>query len=267
MARIPGTLVGDPVGIFAISCPASGSCVAGGDFVAGNPVAFVSQETHGTWGEATQIPGLAAEATQGSMINFVDCPSAGNCEAEGTFATGTASAPVFEQFVASESNGTWGTPSPIPGLAALESGSGFAVTGLSCASVGNCVVAGGSVGIKASDGTSSQPDGGSALHTGSVLGRVLAARRAAFGERAVQTGRPQAGPPAGSSGPPPGPAFVAAEVDGTWHTATVPVIPGFPRPRGSGHSPPSNAPRLASASPASPSSHLTPPRPCRPRSP
>jgi hypothetical protein len=107
------------LGVSSLSCPAPGSCAAGG---AGPP--FVVSEVHGRWGRAIRVP---ARNKNGSVV--VSCASAGNCLA----GWGTS-------FVARERNGHWGRPIAVPGLSAL--GTGAAITSVSCTSAINCAVGG-----------------------------------------------------------------------------------------------------------------------------
>jgi hypothetical protein len=224
VARIPGIPAADSVAIAADSCAASGDCLAGGAFGTTTGAAFVSQQLHGVWGKPVQIPGMRALATQGSVVNFVSCPAVADCAAEGSYFTGTVKAPVSHEFVASESRGTWGNATPVPGLDALAArvGNPAVVTALSCASPGNCALAGASgvaVGIAAAGG----PGVASAARSGSAFSRELAARQAARRQLAAGVGRP----PAGSPAEPASPAFVASEVHGTWSAVSVPAVPGI----------------------------------------
>jgi hypothetical protein len=132
---------GDEADLLWLSCGSAGNCAAGGDYSGtGGSLAFVVSEKNGTWGKAMQVPGLAAlnGATGGSSVNSVSCASAGNCTAGGIYST-TGYGQVF---VVSEKNGTWGKAMQVPGLAALDAGSPVGVSSVSCASAGNCAVAG-----------------------------------------------------------------------------------------------------------------------------
>jgi hypothetical protein len=51
-------------------------------------------------------------------------------------------APGFQAFVIEQKDGVWGSAQPIPGMAAIDGGSGSSVNSISCASPGNCAVAG-----------------------------------------------------------------------------------------------------------------------------
>src|SRR5437588_4955301 len=49
-------------GVRSVSCPAAGSCTAGGLYhdSSGSTHAFVVDETSGSWGNATEVPGTTA---------------------------------------------------------------------------------------------------------------------------------------------------------------------------------------------------------------
>jgi hypothetical protein len=123
-----GTLV-------AVSCSSPGNCSAGGNYTdrLGHQQAFVVNEKNGSWGNAIEVPGLAA-LNNGTLagVNSVSCASAGNCAVTGTYDSGAP-----EAFVVSESNGSWGTAIEVPG--------GFepaTFASVSCVSAGNCAAAG-----------------------------------------------------------------------------------------------------------------------------
>ena len=87
-------------------------------------------EKNGTWGKATALSGASGP----NSVSSVSCASAGNCTAGGNGDK--------QPFVVSEKNGTWGKTIEVPGLAALAAGSPDGVSSVSCASAGNCAVAG-----------------------------------------------------------------------------------------------------------------------------
>jgi hypothetical protein len=93
----------------------------------------------GTWGNAEQVPGLAALSTgPGATTATVSCASAGNCSAGGSYTGVTGIDGDTQAFVVSEANGTWGKAKEVPGTAALNQGGNAAVVSVSCASAGNC---------------------------------------------------------------------------------------------------------------------------------
>src|SRR5580704_5417257 len=93
-----------------------------------------------TWGKAIEVPGLARlSAGHGGTLVAVSCSSRGDCAAAG----GSYSSDGDQQaFVVSEKNGSWGKAIEVPGSAALNIGMSAGVGSVSCASAGNCAVAG-----------------------------------------------------------------------------------------------------------------------------
>lgn len=125
----------------SVSCPAVGFCAAGGSYTDGTgvPQAFVTDETNGSWGNATEVPGSGSLNSGGAAsVTAVSCPTAGNCAAGGNYTGGSGG----EAFVADETGGSWGNAVEIPGTASLNSGGNAVVNSISCASAGNCVVGG-----------------------------------------------------------------------------------------------------------------------------
>jgi hypothetical protein len=123
----------------SVSCPAVGDCSAGGVFTSeyGMDEAFVVSETDGTWGKAMRIPGFTID-NQGSesSLDSVSCVSAGNCTAGGSYGiTGTFA------FVVTQTDGVWGHPENVPGLA-LDARQNAGIGSVSCTSPGDCGASG-----------------------------------------------------------------------------------------------------------------------------
>jgi len=211
--------------ITSVACPVSGYCVAVGFYGNTATHAFVAQETRGAWGNAAQVPGLAALDTAGlGSANLVSCPSIGNCTVAGDYGTGSAADPVLHEFVASEANGAWRSAIPVPGLDALADvagGNEATVTSLSCASAGNCALGGQS--MSALSSPAAGPAGFADVRREVASGRSLTR----FGQSArLALASPLASAPK-ATGPDPVAPFVASEVNGTWGNATEPAIPGL----------------------------------------
>ncbi len=132
-----GTLANQ--GFDSVSCADAGDCTAIGTVANGSGVqsAVVVTETGGTWGDATVLPGQVPTSSRGSWARSVSCPAAGDCTATG------GDEPVgntYGVWVADEVNGSWGSAQALPTpLATTTDATGK----LSCATPGNCVVAGG----------------------------------------------------------------------------------------------------------------------------
>jgi hypothetical protein len=115
--------------------------------------AFLAEEKGGTWGNARQVPGIPALTRRGSEATTIVCASPGNCTLAGVLSDNPAAAvspgarPQAvtssdpQVFVADERGGAWGNARKVPGLNTLSSG-GESLASLSCASPGNCALAG-----------------------------------------------------------------------------------------------------------------------------
>jgi hypothetical protein len=124
-------------GLRSVSCAGS-DCAAGGWAAEswGNQ-AIVLDEANGTWGNATQVPGLEGnfDAGHDSAVTSVSCGSPGNCAAVGYYAGGVDKYGFPDEyggFVVSEKNGQWGTPWATLGY----------VNSVSCGGAGDCVAGG-----------------------------------------------------------------------------------------------------------------------------
>jgi hypothetical protein len=141
--EVPGTAALKPgsVGVQQVSCGSAGNCVAAvSHVVRENADAFVSEEKSGTWGRVRAIPGVAAlSGGRGAAAGFVSCSSAGQCAVVGSYTDASGS---LQWFAADEKHGAWQRAVAIPGLAKLATAFGTTVNSLSCASAGNCAVAG-----------------------------------------------------------------------------------------------------------------------------
>jgi hypothetical protein len=130
---------GGTADLFSVSCGSAGNCAAGGDYRdgGGHQHGFVVSETNGVWGQAIEVPGLAALGRI-AVVGSVSCPSAGNCAAGGFY----RDSHIRDLgFVVSETNGVWGQAIRVPGIRDLGRGNG-GVGSVSCASPGNCAAAG-----------------------------------------------------------------------------------------------------------------------------
>jgi hypothetical protein len=197
---------------------------------------FVVGETHGTWGKAEQVPGIAALDTGNlSWIYSVSCASAGDCGAGGYY---TDSAGHAQAFVVDEKNGIWGTAQEVPGTAAFNRGGFARVNSVSCASAGNCSAGGsysddnfGEQAFVVNEkngiwGTAQEVPGTAALNTDDDA--------AVTGISCTSAGTCGAGGYYGSTGFTTS-AFVVNETNGTWGIAQkVPHTPDASRSGGEG---------------------------------
>jgi hypothetical protein len=126
----------------SVSCASAANCAAVG--YSGSPIDSASaeplavSEKNGAWGKAIPVPGTTASAINEAVS--VSCGSPGTCVAGGRDAT-EFNGP-YQAFVAQEKNGSWGTATGIPGLAALNAGGNAEVFSVSCGSARHCSAGG-----------------------------------------------------------------------------------------------------------------------------
>ena len=122
--------------VLSVACATAGNCSAVGYSGAGGlPVAFTVSETNGTWGPVQVIPGINGQESEAGSVT---CPAAGSCAADGFVFTGGGVQP----FIVTETNGTWGTASAVPGVAGLNAGQNAGATSISCATATSCAASG-----------------------------------------------------------------------------------------------------------------------------
>lgn len=128
--------------IFAVSCKASGSCSAVGNYTdaATNVQAFAVDEQGGTWSNVQEVPGTATLNLGGvASLNDISCTAPGDCDAVGFYSDTATSA---QAFYVDEVGGTWGSATEIPGIATLNASGGSTGLTTSCSTYGSCSVGG-----------------------------------------------------------------------------------------------------------------------------
>jgi hypothetical protein len=221
--------------INSVSCASPGYCTAGGSYGGsiqgtgyGQP--FVVNEVNSIWRKAIPVPGvLALNTGKNGFISSVSCTRPGYCSAGGRYVGPKGSRP----FVVNEVNGVWHNviTLPVTGVGDVE------VSALACASPGNCSAAG----TSSSVGTAA-----AGLEGTFVVNKV----NGKWQKPIVIPGKPvfvygswvrsMACPTAGNctaagwylDGGDKFQAFVASEVNGTWHNYIT--IPGTSAHPGSG---------------------------------
>src|SRR6266702_4688993 len=227
--EIPGTAAlnrGGNAQVYSVSCASAGNCSAGGYYTTdsyGHTQAFVVSDVNGIWRTAIKVPGTANLNQHGNAeVNSVSCASAGNCSAGGYYKDGSWHT---QAFVVSQVNGTWHTAREVPGTAALNQGGGAGVNSVSCGSAGNCTAGG-----WYADGSGhqqvfvvSQVNG--TWHTAIEVPGTASLNQGGsawiYSVSCASAGNCSAG---GSYFAGYWHAFVASEVNGTWHTAIE--VPG-----------------------------------------
>jgi len=207
----------------SISCPGAGDCAVGGRYGAAHANdAVVADERRGSWGPVTVLGGLASQGGP-AAIESVSCSGPGDCAAGGGYVThGKGLA-----FVATETAGTWGSPSVVAGLP-LEAGVDPRVSAVSCppGPGGDCAYAGewGSQlpaattsGVFLGDESDGTP-GPAQIVAGGTAGSL----------RALSCPAPGLCAAGGQGGPAPGAAFVLREATPT--TTSLAIVGGLAAP-------------------------------------
>ena len=140
-ARNFGLAAGEPGRVLAVLAGAVTAWGAAAPPAAGAtgvvPAAMAAVPAAVSWGNAIEVPGLAALNTGGqAIVNAVSCGSAGNCAAAGPYDD------LSGGFVATEKNGRWGKAIAVPGLAALNTTNDAQVYSVSCGAAGSCAAGG-----------------------------------------------------------------------------------------------------------------------------
>jgi Bacterial Ig-like domain (group 3) len=121
--------------IAALALTASVGGLAGASSASATVRAAADSGSGGVWGNAEEVPGVAALNALGASVNTVSCASPGDCSAGGSYADATTG---NQSFVTDEVNGVWGPAEEVPGSGPLNVGGGGELNSLSCASPGNC---------------------------------------------------------------------------------------------------------------------------------
>ncbi len=242
--EVPGTAAlntnsnADYAWVTSVSCASAGNCVAGGEYD-GSDDAFVADEVNGTWGDAIEVPGVAAltadSADAGVDVTSVSCASAGNCAIGGWYADNVGAAGV-QAWVADEVNSAWGDATEVPGTAAVNTGGYAKVLSISCASAGNCAAGGeysGSGGFQAFVADEVNGTWGSEIEVPGTAGLNAGGDAGITSVSCPSAGTCAAGGYYDDSSNVEQ-AFLADEVNGTWGDATE--VPGTPALDADGYS-------------------------------
>jgi hypothetical protein len=136
----------DGVYLSGISCGSIARCVAVGTYfdAAGNQLSFVDDQVNGVWlvAKEVQLPANADKASQVSAVHSIECSSAGNCSAVGTYDTTATPTPFTEGFVMNEVGGTWHNPSEVVLPVSIRGNPYVTINQIACGSAGNCSAVG-----------------------------------------------------------------------------------------------------------------------------
>ena len=175
-----------------LSCATPGNCALGGTYVDARGLhhSFVASEMDGTWQAAQNLPGLPATT---SVTDAISCAAPGDCTASGSYEISGR----YQEYAASEANGTWGAATALPGLPAA----GPRIDGLSCTAPGYCSAVGYLTGELSLIGEA----------TGTATTMTVAAAKVTYGNEqaapvTVTVTSPAGGTPTGTVTVTPGPA-------------------------------------------------------------
>jgi len=136
--EVPGTaaLKASLLQVSSVSCPAVGTCVAGGGYLSSTRKyrGFVVNEKNGVWGKAITVRAATVLGVSFTgPVTSVSCAGAGNCTAGGSY--GRHPYPFF----VAEKNGVWDKAVAVPGIPPLTTGGNAVLNSVSCVSTGRCV--------------------------------------------------------------------------------------------------------------------------------
>jgi hypothetical protein len=128
-------------GFGGIACASSDDCSVGGQYrdSAGGYQGFLEDETNGAWSPAVELtlPSNGSSGGQNGGIVALSCPSAGNCEASGSYLD---TAGNYQAVVVGEVNGVWqhGSEVTLPS-GAVTVGVDGGIYAINCANATSCV--------------------------------------------------------------------------------------------------------------------------------
>jgi len=121
-----------------VSCGSPGNCAVVGEYfdASGQMQGLLLNETNGTWGRGVEarLPANAS-SNPGPFIEEVQCASAGNCTAAGSYIDSSENG---QGLLLTETSGVWGTGVEAPLPAGARSGPRLLGGSLSCPSAGDC---------------------------------------------------------------------------------------------------------------------------------
>jgi hypothetical protein len=206
-------------GVGALSCWDTGKCAAGGSYDSGNQ-AFAVTELNGVWGTAEEVPGTGALNTDNrGGVASISCARDGYCAIAGSYTSdghvshGRGHPKVF---LATGSNGDWGTAVPLTDRRFPVLGAGGVptqVTGpVSCPSAGNCAA-----GLTVPDYGDHGQTQAFVVSQKNGVWAAIATIHPGFGEYVFTSlSCPSAGNCGAGAYQPGGAAYVASETNGRW---------------------------------------------------
>jgi hypothetical protein len=127
--------------LYSVSCTARDTCAAGGEYSGSGAttVAIVDTESAGNWSTAPTDLTMPGTGAHDAATDGVDCPSAGDCVAVGSYAQ---SGGAVQPFAAIETGGSWGAGRQIQLPANAQSSPGADLDDVSCVTPSGCEAVG-----------------------------------------------------------------------------------------------------------------------------
>jgi hypothetical protein len=124
-----------------ISCTAPGYCTAAGQYLDGtaHQQMFVASERKGTWGRATELPGLTSLNTGNTEFGSLSCGAPRDCVVIGSYLDHHDH---LQGLFDVESSGVWTRVKGIPGLGLLNAGNTGVPRSVSCGAARFCSAGG-----------------------------------------------------------------------------------------------------------------------------
>ena len=142
---VPAAAFNANVTLKAISCPASGTCIAVGTYsdASGNQQGLIETLSGGSWSALTApLTGLSPNSNPEVYLDAIGCPASGTCFAVGTYLDSSGNQ---QGLIETLSGGSWsGSKAPLTGLnPAAASNPAAALNAVSCSGTSSCVAVGG----------------------------------------------------------------------------------------------------------------------------
>jgi hypothetical protein len=129
-------------GVYGISCPAAGGCVAGGAYTTTGSLgeSFVVSEVRGAWKRSIEVRlPKGAASNPGGEVNGIACAGIGYCVAVGNYAN---PADQDQSYILTESHGVWGRAANVSLPKGTPAGSGSQLSAVACTGRGSCEAVG-----------------------------------------------------------------------------------------------------------------------------
>lgn len=144
-----GSAAFNPSGLAVVGgldCASAATCVAVGNVLSNLPSGttvepFLIDENNGVWGSVEEIPGIPAlSKVNEAASTALSCGAAGECTAGGNYLDSSGQS---QAFIVNEVAGVWGSATQLFATQLLGNGVTNTLSGVACASAGDCSAIGG----------------------------------------------------------------------------------------------------------------------------